>query len=205
MTKGERIRIAREAAGLTQEDLGRICNTTKQTIYKYENGIITNIPLEKIELISKAVNVPANELVGWDGYPWIHTKNIDNICKSWVNRANSVGMGAIEYSIEQNLPVSLIREEYLKKYPADSGENPRPSLLGDSALLRILLACELELSEIEPFFTRYGVNPNVDKTTLLLVEQVFLLSHDERISLLADIKHRRLEASKIVPSADTKG
>ena len=34
MTKGEKIKAAREAAGLTQEELGRLCGTTKQTIYK---------------------------------------------------------------------------------------------------------------------------------------------------------------------------
>ena len=38
MTIGEKIKAAREAAHLTQTDLGRICGTTKQTIYKYEIG-----------------------------------------------------------------------------------------------------------------------------------------------------------------------
>ena len=51
MTMGEKIRIAREAAGLTQEELGQLCNTTKQTIYKYEIGKVTNIPLDRIETI----------------------------------------------------------------------------------------------------------------------------------------------------------
>ena len=66
MTIGEKIKAAREAAHLTQTDLGRICGTTKQTIYKYETGTITNIPLDRLELIAQAVHVPAAELMGWE-------------------------------------------------------------------------------------------------------------------------------------------
>ena len=65
MTIGERIRTAREAANLTQEELGRACGTTKQTIYKYENGIVSNIPLDRLELIAKAVGVNSAYIAGW--------------------------------------------------------------------------------------------------------------------------------------------
>ena len=63
MTIGEKIKAAREAAHLTQTDLGRICGTTKQTIYKYETGTITNIPLDRF---GQAVHGPAAELMGWE-------------------------------------------------------------------------------------------------------------------------------------------
>lgn len=69
MTMGEKIRIAREAAGLTQEELGQLCNTTKQTIYKYEIGKVTNIPLDRIETISKAIGVTPAYLMGWEEFP----------------------------------------------------------------------------------------------------------------------------------------
>lgn len=66
MNLGERIKIARENAGLTQEELGKKCGTTKQTIYKYEIGTVTNIPIDKLEVIAEAVNVPAARLLGWE-------------------------------------------------------------------------------------------------------------------------------------------
>ncbi len=66
MTKGERIKSARETAGLTQEQLGRMCHTTKQTIYKYETGIVTNIPIDRLVSIAQALNVSAEYLAGWD-------------------------------------------------------------------------------------------------------------------------------------------
>lgn len=65
MNIGEKIKIARENAGLTQEELGRKCGTTKQTIYKYETGKITNIPMDRLELIAANIGVSAASLMGW--------------------------------------------------------------------------------------------------------------------------------------------
>lgn len=66
MTLGEKLRIARESANLTQEELGKLCKTTKQTIYKYETGKITNIPLDRLEMIASALGTSAASLMGWD-------------------------------------------------------------------------------------------------------------------------------------------
>ena len=66
MTIGERIKAARESANLTQEELGSKCGTTKQTIYKYEIGKVTNIPLDRLEKIAEAVGVSAAYLMGWN-------------------------------------------------------------------------------------------------------------------------------------------
>lgn len=65
MTIGERIRITRESRGMSQPELGKLCNTNKQTIYKYENNIISNIPTDKIELIARALRVTPSYLMGW--------------------------------------------------------------------------------------------------------------------------------------------
>lgn len=66
MNIGDKIKLAREAAGLTQEELGKKCNTTKQTIYKYETGIVTNIPLDRLSQIATALNVSTSRLIGWE-------------------------------------------------------------------------------------------------------------------------------------------
>ena len=65
MDKGTKIRILREAQGLTQYQLGTICGTTKQTIFKYENGIITNIPTIRLEKIATALHTTPGYLMGW--------------------------------------------------------------------------------------------------------------------------------------------
>lgn len=66
MSIGEKIKAAREAANMTQEELGQKCGTTKQSIYKYENGIVTNIPLDRIEKIASITGVSASYLMNWE-------------------------------------------------------------------------------------------------------------------------------------------
>ena len=66
MTIGDRIKTARESANLTQEELGSKCGTTKQTIYKYEIGKVTNIPLDRLQRIAEVVGVSAAYLMGWE-------------------------------------------------------------------------------------------------------------------------------------------
>ena len=66
MLIGERIKQLREANSLTQEELARRLETSKQTIYKYENQVITNIPSDKIELLAKIFNVSPIYLMGWE-------------------------------------------------------------------------------------------------------------------------------------------
>jgi len=65
MTIGDRIRKTRENLKISQTELANLSNTTKQNIYKYENGIITNIPSDKIETIAKILRVSPAYLMGW--------------------------------------------------------------------------------------------------------------------------------------------
>lgn len=65
MAKGERIKVLREQFGFTQDELAEKIGTTKQTIYKYEMGLITNIPSDKIEALAKLFNVSPSYLMGW--------------------------------------------------------------------------------------------------------------------------------------------
>ena len=66
MTIGQRIRAARERREMTLDEVATRCNTTKQTIFKYENEIVTNIPYDKIVLLSNALDVSPSYLFGWD-------------------------------------------------------------------------------------------------------------------------------------------
>ena len=62
---GARIKQRRLENGLTQDELAENLNTTKQTIHKYETGIITNIPSSKIELLANALKTTPAYLMGW--------------------------------------------------------------------------------------------------------------------------------------------
>lgn len=62
---GERLKALRLKSGLTQEEVGRHAHISKQTLYKYENGIVTNIPADKIELLAAIYSVTPAYIMGW--------------------------------------------------------------------------------------------------------------------------------------------
>ena len=66
MTVGQRIKYIREKKQMSQTELADKINVTKQNLYKYESGIITNIPSDKIEQIAKIFNVSPAYIMGWD-------------------------------------------------------------------------------------------------------------------------------------------
>ena len=65
MSMGTKIRELREAKGMSLEDVARLCGTTRQAIYKYENEIVTNIPYDRIILLAKALNTTPSQLFDW--------------------------------------------------------------------------------------------------------------------------------------------
>lgn len=66
MTIGLRIKELRVQHGVTQSELAEAIGTIKQTIHKYESGVITNIPSDKIESIANYFNVTPAYLMGWN-------------------------------------------------------------------------------------------------------------------------------------------
>ena len=57
----------RKEKRLTLEELASAIGPSRQTIHRYENGTITNIPPEKVEQLAKLLEVTPSELMGWDG------------------------------------------------------------------------------------------------------------------------------------------
>lgn len=74
MTIGEKIKYLRISKNLTQQDLATITNTTKQTIWKYETGKVTNIPLDRITALAAALDTTEGELTGWEKKPDIKSE-----------------------------------------------------------------------------------------------------------------------------------
>lgn len=66
MTIGEKIRDRRIAQSMTQTELAEKLNTTKQTIGKYEKGIVTNIPLNRVVELAAALDCTPEYLTGWE-------------------------------------------------------------------------------------------------------------------------------------------
>lgn len=65
MTVGERIK-ERERFSISQTELAQKIGVSKQTLYKYETNIITNIPSDTIERTANVLNCSPAYLMGWD-------------------------------------------------------------------------------------------------------------------------------------------
>lgn len=69
MTLAQRIHDARILKGLTLEQLGKMIGLGKSAINKYEKGIVTNIPPDRIEALAAALDVTPGYLMGWTDHP----------------------------------------------------------------------------------------------------------------------------------------
>ena len=61
-----KLKEMRKAKGLTLESLAEKVGTSRQTIHRYENGTISNIPPEKVVLLAEALDTTPTRLMGWD-------------------------------------------------------------------------------------------------------------------------------------------
>ena len=51
---------------LSQEEVAKAIGSTKQAVYKYETGIVTNIPMEKIAKMAQLFGVTPAYIMGWE-------------------------------------------------------------------------------------------------------------------------------------------
>ena len=63
--KATRLKELRKARGLTLDALATLVGTSKQTIQRYETGVISNIPPKRVEELARALGTTPGELMGW--------------------------------------------------------------------------------------------------------------------------------------------
>lgn len=62
----ENIKKARAEKGLTLEDVAKFIGVSKQTVQKYESGVISNIPSDKVEMMAEYFGTAPSNLMGWE-------------------------------------------------------------------------------------------------------------------------------------------
>ena len=93
-------RLRRER-GMTLEELAQAVGTSKQTVQRYESGVITNVPTERIVALADALGTTPAHLMGWaeepicEGAMPIQTKRLpvlgDIACGSPITATESYG------------------------------------------------------------------------------------------------------------------
>ena len=130
MNIGDRIRKQRILSNLSQTELAEKIQVSKQTLYKYENNIITNVPSDKIESIASVLNVTPAFLMGWDEKSDSSNSKITNGVK--INVLGRVAAGIPISAVEDIIDTEEISEEMASK-----GEFFGLKIKGDSMEPRI--------------------------------------------------------------------
>lgn len=75
MNVGNRIKKRRTELGLSVEDVAKMLNKNRATIYRYESNDIENLPLSILEPLSKILQTTPAFLMGWE----INDQNLDSL------------------------------------------------------------------------------------------------------------------------------
>lgn len=62
----ENIKFFRQRCNLTLEEVSQKLEVSKPTLQRYESGVISNIPYDKVERLAEIFGITPSELMGWN-------------------------------------------------------------------------------------------------------------------------------------------
>lgn len=128
MTTGQNIKKYRLQRKMTLEELSKEIGVSTQAIFKYENDIVTNIPLERLELLCKVLKVKPQQLISW----------ADDTNKSSISSVKIPVVGKVPAGLPAEAFEDIIDYEEIPESMARGGEYFGLAIKGDSMYPRIL-------------------------------------------------------------------
>ena len=99
MSIGQNIKQRRRMLDMTLEDVAKDVGVSRQTLSRYETGVIGNIPSDKIELLAKSLRTTPAYLMGWED-----EKGVTDIGLVAIEIAKKYGLDAsVVYDAMDNL------------------------------------------------------------------------------------------------------
>lgn len=99
------LRALRKARGLTLEEVASKIGTSKQTVQRYETGIISNIPRDKVEALASVYGTTPAVLMGWNdgvGEDLSSYNNISAVSVRKIPMLGSIACGKPIYTEEEH-------------------------------------------------------------------------------------------------------
>lgn len=118
MNIGSNIKRIRKSQNLTLEQVAKAIGTTRQTISRYENNNINNIPMDKIKKLAAALNTTQMEILGMQD-------SIDYKPNKYIPVLGRISAGLPMYA-EENI------KDYISTNVKDDGEYFALRVKGDS-------------------------------------------------------------------------
>lgn len=118
---GKKLKTLRENKKLTLDEVAQKIGTSRQTLFKYENGIVTNIPSNKIEDLAGIYGVSPAYLMGWEDDKHIRNNSVHGTAAS-----SNASPKAIHPSEYKAIKFSIKKEAGLTPFSvADNALAPR--------------------------------------------------------------------------------
>ena len=100
--KSTKLKELRKSLGMTLDELAERVGTSKQTIHRYENGVITNVPPEKVESLAVALGTTPQELMGWEEEPAVACGNVMPVSVKQLPVLGDIACGMPIYAEERH-------------------------------------------------------------------------------------------------------
>ncbi len=98
-----KLKELRRERRMTLEELAERIGTSRQTIHRYENGVISNIPPEKVVSLAEALGTTPAVLMGWEGGDMLgRYENIMPISTKSLPILGSIACGKPIYAEEEH-------------------------------------------------------------------------------------------------------
>ena len=97
-----KLKELRKAKRMTLEELADAVGTSRQTIHRYENGIITNIPPEKVVSLAEALDTTPSYLMGWESDVYQSYENITPLSTKSLPVLGEIACGEPIYASEEH-------------------------------------------------------------------------------------------------------
>lgn len=176
MKIGEQIRYYRRKSGLSMEELARTLGVSRQTVHRYENGTIENIPRAKIDGMARIFGTTGAVLLGYEDSVF-SIEGVSPVGKRRVPLLGEIACGAPVYAESQVesyvIPGETLDADFCLRARGDSMTGAR---IYDGDLVFVRACQTVENGEI-------GVVVIDDEATL---KRVYFYPEKEKLVLLPE-------------------
>lgn len=176
MELGERIRMLRRKCGYSMEGLGQALGVSRQTIHRYESGVIENIPRAKIARMAELFGTTSASLLGFEDAVFSYD-GVVPVGRRRIPVLGEIACGAPVYADEQIESYAVeddgLRADFCLRARGDSMTGAR---IYDGDLVFVRACSSVENGEI-------GVVVIEDEATL---KRVYYYPEKEKLVLLPE-------------------
>lgn len=173
---GKRIREYRRSCGLSMEDVARAIGVSRQTVHRYENGTINNIPRAKIDRMAALFHITGATLLGY-AEPAFPYDNALPVGKRRLPLLGEIACGEPRYADEEQGSVVVSEQSPMADFCLRArGDSMVGARIHDGDLVFVRSCSTVENGEI-------GVVVIEDEATL---KRVYYYPREQKLILVAE-------------------